>query len=73
MRERRLGALPVVDAAGRVVGILTERDLLDALQAVLRERVARPGPAAGEPGGSYDPGVEPPPEGDPWQNTANGG
>jgi acetoin utilization protein AcuB len=46
MRERRLGALPVVDGAGEVVGILTERDLIDALQAVLRERVVRPKPAA---------------------------
>jgi acetoin utilization protein AcuB len=68
MRERRLGALPVVDEAGHVVGILTERDLLDALQALLRERIVRPSPAAGEPGGTYDPGIEPPPNADPWQN-----
>jgi acetoin utilization protein AcuB len=60
MRERRLGALPVVDAAGRVVGILTESDLLDALQALLRERVVRPSPAAAEPGGTYDPGMQAP-------------
>jgi acetoin utilization protein AcuB len=44
MRERRLGALPVVDAAGHVVGILTERDLLHALETLLRERVVRPRP-----------------------------
>lgn len=60
MREQRLGALPVVDPAGHVVvGILTERDLLDALQALLRERLVSPRPAAGEPRGTYDPGVEP--------------
>ena len=69
MREQRLGALPVVDAAGHVVGILTEHDLLDALQALLRERLVRPAPAAGEPGGTYDPGIEPPPNGDPWQDS----
>jgi CBS domain-containing protein len=70
MREQRLGALPVVDEAAHVVGILTEHDLLDALQALLRERLVRPSPAAGEPGGTYDPGIEPPPNGDPWQNSA---
>ncbi|MBI1846531.1 MAG: CBS domain-containing protein [Candidatus Rokubacteria bacterium] len=68
MRERRLGALPVVDEAAHVVGILTERDLLDALQAVLRERVVRPSPTAAEPGGTYDPGLEPPPDADAWRN-----
>jgi CBS domain-containing protein len=70
MREQRLGALPVVDEAAHVVGILTEHDLLDALQGLLRERLVRPSPAAGEPGGTYDPGIEPPPNGDPWQNSA---
>jgi CBS domain-containing protein len=69
MRERRLGALPVVEG-GHVVGILTERDLLDALQALLRDRVVRPGPATGEPGGTYDAGMEAPPDKDPWQNSA---
>ena len=69
MRERRLGALPVVDQAAHVVGILTERNLLDALQASLRRRVVHPGPAAGAPGGTYDHGLERPPEADPWQNT----
>ena len=58
MRERRLGALPVIDADGQVVGILTERDLIDALQAVLRERVIRPTATAAGPGGVYDPGIE---------------
>ena len=69
MREQRFGALPVVDAGARVVGILTERDLLDALQALLSERLVRPTPVAGEPGGAYDPCVAPPPDEDPWQNS----
>lgn len=69
MRERRLGALPVVDRAGHVVGILTERDLLDALQALLRERVVHPRPAAAPVGGADDRGPEPPTEADPWQNS----
>jgi CBS domain-containing protein len=69
MRERRLGGLPVIDDAGRLVGMLTERDLLDALQALLRERVARPGAAAGEPGGVYEHGLRPPRDLDPWRNT----
>jgi acetoin utilization protein AcuB len=72
MREQRLGALPVVDAAGHVVGILTEHDLLDALQALLRERLVSPAPAAGEPGGTYDPGLGLPPNGDSWQNPVEG-
>jgi CBS domain-containing protein len=61
MRERRLGALPVVDAAGQVVGILTERDLIDVLQVVLRERVIRPKPAVADTGDTYDPGIGPRP------------
>jgi acetoin utilization protein AcuB len=53
MRERRLGALPVVEG-GLLVGMLTERDLLAALLAVLRERVGHPAPATGAPGEDYD-------------------
>ena len=54
MRERRLGALPVLDD-GRLAGILTEHDLLGALLAVLRERVGHPEAAAtGGAGGDYD-------------------
>lgn len=63
MRERRLGALPVVDRA-RLVGILTEHDLCGALVAFMRERVGRPEPTAGDASGDYDfgfvaPGVDP--------------
>jgi CBS domain-containing protein len=69
MRERRLGALPVLDETGHVVGILTERDLLDVLQGLLRQRVVRPGPAAAASAVPYDPGLKRPPDADPWQDT----
>lgn len=55
MREQRLGALPVVDAAMHVVGIITERDLITALEAALWERTTRPIPLAGTVGGTYEP------------------
>jgi len=35
MAERRIGCLPIVDAAGRLAGILTETDLLHALATLL--------------------------------------
>lgn len=38
MHKRKIGALPVVDG-DRVVGILTESDVLKALQSVLTEGV----------------------------------
>ncbi|MEX2147534.1 MAG: CBS domain-containing protein [Candidatus Rokuibacteriota bacterium] len=69
MRERRLGALPVVDAAAHVVGMLTERDLLDALHALLREHVVHPRPVAATLGGADDAAVEPAFDGDPWQDA----
>ena len=55
MREQRLGALPVVDAAMHVVGIITERDLITALEAALWERTMRPIPLAGAADGTYEP------------------
>ena len=49
MSERRIGCLPIVDAKGRLVGILSETDLLRALAATLwtdqmREQRAGPPP-----------------------------
>lgn len=35
MRRRRIGAIPVVDAAGRLLGILSESDVLDAFVEIL--------------------------------------
>jgi acetoin utilization protein AcuB len=35
--ERKIGGLPVTDAAGRLLGIITETDLLKALTALLRQ------------------------------------
>jgi acetoin utilization protein AcuB len=35
MRRRRIGAIPVVDAAGRLLGILSESDVLDAFVEML--------------------------------------
>jgi acetoin utilization protein AcuB len=68
MRERRLGALPVVDGGGHVVGIVTERDMLDALREALGARVIRPRPAVAAPGGVYDPGIGEPADEDPWRD-----
>jgi acetoin utilization protein AcuB len=72
MREQRIGSLPVVDDEARVVGILTERDLVDALQSLLGKRVVHPGSATGEPGDTYDPGIEPPPDADAGRNAGGG-
>ena len=35
MRERAIGCVPVVDERNRLLGILTETDLLRTLEAVL--------------------------------------
>jgi acetoin utilization protein AcuB len=43
MHERRIGALPVLDDADRVVGLLTETDVLRAFVDVLGERAIPPG------------------------------
>jgi acetoin utilization protein AcuB len=55
MRERKIGALPVVDN-GLVVGILTERDVLAALEALLGTQLATIRPLAPPPEGAepYD-------------------
>lgn len=49
MHDRKIGAVPVVDH-GRVVGILSETDVLTALVEVLRERLVTVRPLAGRPG-----------------------
>jgi acetoin utilization protein AcuB len=40
MHERKIGALPVVDA-GRVIGMLTEHDVLRAFATIIPESVAK--------------------------------
>jgi CBS domain-containing protein len=72
MRERRLGALPVVENA-EVVGMLTESDMLAALRAVLAERVSGPAPATGAHGTDYEFGFPLPPPADPWRNDSAAG
>jgi CBS domain-containing protein len=49
MREGKIGALPVVDD-GRVVGILTESDVLGAVDKLLGARLATIRPLAAPPG-----------------------
>lgn len=72
MRECAIGALPVVEH-GRLVGIVTERDLLAALEESLRHHVAsvRPLRAAGS-SGDWEYGFPPPPVTDPSQDEGAG-
>ena len=65
MRERKIGALPVVEN-GRVVGILTETDVLDAIDTLLGARVTtvRPLGATPDAGAPYDYGYAAPEAGD---------
>ena len=73
MREQKVGALPVVEA-GRVVGMLTEHDLLGAVEALIRDRVKRVHPLAEAPalGKLYEYGFPEPSAGEPWRNEAPG-
>lgn len=48
MAERRISCLPIVDAEGRLAGILTETDLLHALATLLWSDRVRRGPLRGE-------------------------
>ena len=48
MRQERIGAVPIVDH-GRLVGIITRSDLLDALFAAVGTAEPRPARAAGAP------------------------
>lgn len=40
--DRKIGGLPVTDAAGRLLGIITETDLLKALTGLLRRGEGKP-------------------------------
>jgi acetoin utilization protein AcuB len=73
MREQKVGALPVVEA-GRVVGMLTERDLLRALETLIRDRVKSVRPLAEAPvlPKLYEYGFPEPSWSEPWQNEAPG-
>ena len=73
MREQKVGALPVVEA-GRVVGMLTERDLLRAFEELIRDRVKGVHPLAEAPalGKLYEYGFPEPSGGEPWRNEARG-
>jgi len=68
MREQKVGALPVVES-GRVVGMLTERDILRAAEALIRERVKNVQPLAEAPGLGklYEYGFPEPP----WESGRN--
>jgi acetoin utilization protein AcuB len=69
MRERKIGAVPVVDG-DRVVGILTETDVLAALEQLLRQRVARPRPMPSREGDRrYELGFPALSLDDPWQDN----
>jgi acetoin utilization protein AcuB len=69
MYEQKVGALPVVDH-GRVVGILTERDVLRAFERLVRERTATVRPIGdADAGDFYDYGFPEPSWGEPWENT----
>ncbi len=49
MIERKIGGLPVVDPSRKLLGIITETDLLKALATMLqREKTERPGDQAAE-------------------------
>ena len=73
MREQKVGALPVVEA-GRIVGMLTERDMLRAFEELIRDRVTRMHPLAEAPslGKLYEYGFPEPSGGEPWRNEARG-
>ena len=46
MTERKIGGLPVVDTSGKLLGIITETDLLHALVALLQRNQPSPSAAA---------------------------
>lgn len=70
MHEQKIGALPVVDG-GRVVGILTESDVLRALEDVLRTHVTTVRPLRDRPPAAedYEYGFAPPAKRDSWPES----
>ena len=58
MTERKIGGLPVVDTSGKLLGIITETDLLHALVALLRRSQPSP-PTAKQPRSSPRPAKTP--------------
>ena len=73
MREQKVGALPVIEA-GRIVGMLTERDLLRAFEERIRDQVKGMHPLAEARalGKLYEYGFPEPSGGEPWRNEARG-
>ncbi|OGK83377.1 MAG: hypothetical protein A2W08_08705 [Candidatus Rokubacteria bacterium RBG_16_73_20] len=69
MHEQKIGALPVVED-GRVVGMLTEHDVLRAFEQLVRERVAGVRPLAVDRAVAeiYEYGFPEPSWGGPWEN-----
>jgi CBS-domain-containing membrane protein len=67
MHEGKIGALPVV-ASGRVVGILSETDVLKTFARALRQEFAKPERWALAFRCVYDAGIAAVGDGDPWQN-----
>jgi len=52
MIELKIGGLPVVDASKKVLGIITETDLLKALVGILTDTRSEPGAARAAAGGN---------------------
>jgi acetoin utilization protein AcuB len=75
MREQKVGALPVVEA-GRVIGMLTERDLLRAVETLIHDRVRSVRPLESSAVAAipklYQYGFPEPSWGEPWQNETPG-
>jgi acetoin utilization protein AcuB len=73
MHEQKIGALPVVEG-DRLIGILTESDLLAAFEEALRAHVTTVLPLRDEvPAEAYDYGFPEPGRGEPGQETGSPG
>jgi acetoin utilization protein AcuB len=71
MHGHRIGALPVVEGR-RVVGIVTERDLVRALQELLHAHVATVRPTDRGPSGPWEYGFPELQDSDAWRDEATG-